>query len=104
GWQSREPGEIPGGFEERIERIGLAPGLLAAGGAGDVFPGRVMFQRVAGPVERYVARQFHRQILRRYRHRAAGVAMDDRDRAAPIALPRNAPVAQAVIGARRTGL
>ena len=33
----------------------------------------------------------------RHRHHAAGLAMDDRDRAAPVALARNAPVAQAVI-------
>src|SRR5271169_1881135 len=34
------------------------------------------------------------QVLGRHRHHPAGLAMDDRDRTAPIALPRNAPVAQ----------
>ena len=56
-----------------------------------------MIERIARPVEGDVLRQRDRQILFRHRHHAAFVAMDDRDRAAPIALPRNAPVAQAVI-------
>ena len=56
-----------------------------------------MIERIARPVERDVLRQRHRQILFRHRHHAAFFAMDDRDRTAPIALPRNAPVAQAVI-------
>ena len=65
--------------------------------AGDVLPGRMMVERIAGPVERDVLGQGDRQILLRHRHDAACRAMDDRDRAAPIALPRNAPVAQAKI-------
>ena len=56
-----------------------------------------MIERIARPVERDVLRQRHRQILLRHRHHAAGFAVDDRDRAAPIALPRNAPIAQAEI-------
>ena len=39
----------------------------------------------------------HRQILVRHRHVAAGGAVDDRDRAAPVALARDAPVAQALL-------
>ena len=42
----------------------------------------------------------HRQLVLGDGHRAAVVAVDDRDRAAPVALPREAPVAQAV-GDRR---
>ena len=41
--------------------------------------------------------KLHRQILLRHRHDAAGRAMDHRDRAAPIALARDAPVAQAIL-------
>ena len=64
-----------------------------------------MVERIAGPVERHVLRQGHRQILCRHRHDAAFPAMDDRDRAAPIALPRNAPIAQPEIDlALRYGL
>ena len=54
-------------------------------------------ERIAGPVEGDVLRQLHRQVLRRHRHDAALLAMDDRDRAAPVALPRDAPVAQAEV-------
>ena len=66
----------------------------AAARAGDVLPGRMVIQRIARPVERHVVGQFHRQLIVRHRHHAAGVAMDHRDRAAPVALPAHAPVAQ----------
>src|SRR5690606_8953614 len=51
----------------------------------------------AGGVEFDVLGQAHRQVFARHGHDAAGVAMDHRDRAAPIALAGNTPVAQAVI-------
>src|SRR5207247_3752680 len=44
-----------------------------------------------------VLRQFDRQVALRHRHDAAALAMDDRNGAAPIALARNAPVAQAEV-------
>ena len=50
-----------------------------------------------GLVEAHIVGKLHRQILLRHRHDAAGRAMDHRDRAAPIALPRDAPVAQAIL-------
>src|SRR6516164_705041 len=51
-------------------------------------------ERIAGPVEVDVLGQGHRQIGFRYRYDPAGIAVNDRDRAAPVALARNAPVAQ----------
>ena len=72
-------------------------GLAAAFRAGDVLPGRVMVERVARLVEGRVIRQRHRQVGVRHRHHIARRTMDDGNRAAPIALPRNAPVAQAEI-------
>ena len=54
-------------------------------------------ERIAGTVEGDVVRQRHRQVLLRHRHHAACLAMDDRDRAAPVALARDAPVAQAEV-------
>jgi hypothetical protein len=39
--------------------------------------------------------QDDRQLVVGHRHVAAARAVDDRDRAAPVALARNAPVAQA---------
>ena len=46
--------------------------------------------------------QRHRQLVARDRHDPALAAMDDRDRAAPVALARDAPVAQAVGGLAAT--
>ena len=53
-----------------------------------------MVERIAGLVETDILRQHHRQVLVRHRHDVAGRAMDHRDRTTPIALARNAPVAQ----------
>ena len=57
-----------------------------------------MLQGIARPAELDVLGQGHRQLLARHRHDAAGTAMDHRDRAAPVALPRDAPVAQPIRG------
>ena len=57
----------------------------------------MVVERIAGLVEVDVVRQLHRQVLVRHRHDAAVLAMDHRDRAAPVALARDAPVAQAEI-------
>ncbi len=56
-----------------------------------------MVERVAGLVEGHILRQHHRQVRIRHRHHIAFRAMDHRDRAAPVALARNAPVPQAKI-------
>ncbi len=54
-------------------------------------------QRVAlAAGELDVVGQLDRQLGLRHRHDAAGVAVDDRDRRAPVALARDQPVAQAV--------
>ena len=55
-------------------------------------------QRIARRLEIDILGQDHRQLLLGYRHHAADLAVDERDRCAPIALARNAPVAQAVLG------
>ncbi|MNI03343.1 hypothetical protein D3C73_562430 [compost metagenome] len=52
---------------------------------------------VARQVEGYVVGQLHRQVLLRHRNYAAYLAMDDRDRATPVALAGNTPVTQAEI-------
>jgi hypothetical protein len=54
-----------------------------------------LLQRIAGAVGHAVFGQHHRQLVVGHRHRAAAVAVDDGDRAAPVALARDAPVAQA---------
>uniref|UniRef100_A0A0N5A6W1 LigA n=1 Tax=Parastrongyloides trichosuri TaxID=131310 RepID=A0A0N5A6W1_PARTI len=102
-----EAGEIPAGIDEGVERVRLASGGAAARRTVDVFPRRVTVQRVAGHVEGDVLGQCDRQLVGRNRHDAAGLAVDDRDGAAPVALAADAPVAQAVDGralARSGGL
>ena len=92
-----EAREVPRRVDERVHRVGLARRLAAALRAGDVLPGRMMVERVARLVERHVLGQRDRQVLVRHRHHVALRAMDHRDRAAPVALARDAPVAQAEI-------
>ncbi len=56
-----------------------------------------MVERITGPVERDILGQHHRQVLFRHRHDTACRAVDHRNRATPVALARDAPVAQAKI-------
>ncbi len=83
-------------FEKRIERVGLALRRPIATRAGHIFPGRMVIKRIARRLEADVHRQLDRQIAFRHRHRAAFRAVDDRDRAAPIALARHPPIAQPI--------
>ena len=62
-----------------------------------MFPCRVMVERVAGLVEGDIFGQAHGKVRDGHRQGAAIRTMNDGDRAAPITLTRNAPVAQAVI-------
>ncbi len=54
----------------------------------------MLLERVARLVEGHVLGQRHRQVRLRHRHVAAGLAVDDGNRAAPVALARHAPVPQ----------
>ena len=54
-------------------------------------------QRIAGHVEGHILGEFHRQVGLGHRHHATAVAVDDGDRAAPIALTGDTPVTQPVI-------
>ena len=92
-----EARKVPGRVDERVHGVGVAQRLAAALRAGDMLPGRMMVERVARLVEADILRQHDRQVLVRHRHHAACGAVDHRDRAAPIALPRDAPVAQAEV-------
>jgi hypothetical protein len=93
-----EAGEVPRRIHEGVHRVRLAPGGLAAFRAGHVAPCRVAVERVSGLVEADVIGKRDGQVLLPLRHHAAVLAVDDRDRAAPVALARQAPVAQAELG------
>ena len=92
-----EAGEVPRRVDERVHRVGLAPRRPAALRTGDVLPGRMAIERIAGLIEGHVVGQLDRQILVGDGDDAAALAMDDRDRAAPVALTGDAPVAQLVV-------
>ena len=76
-----------------VSRVALPPQLRT----GRVLPGRMPVERIARQAEFDILGQFYRQILALLRYGAAGRAVNHRDRAAPVALPRNTPVAQAVV-------
>ncbi len=92
--------EIPRRVEEGVGHIRLAPPLFAAGRAGDEVPlgmaGQRRDARVIG-TEVVDGRQHHRQVRFGHRHRAAVVAVDDRDRRPPIPLARDAPIVEAIL-------
>src|SRR5216684_2782264 len=93
--------EIPRRIEEGVQRIGLASCLSVAARTRDVFPSRMMIERIARDVEADIHRQGHRQIFLRNGDDSAGVAMDDRDRAPPVTLARHPPIAQPIHGGVR---
>ena len=98
-WQALDPGsvkrEIPGQIDEGVHGIGLARGCAPALRT-DGIQG-VAVERIARPIELDIIRQRHRQIALRHRHDTAGLAEDDQNRAAPIALAGDPPVAQPVV-------
>ena len=93
-----EAGVVPRRIDESIHRVRLAPGCRAAFRAGAVAPCRVTVQRVAGDVEGDIVGQLDGQVFLFLGHHTTGGAVDHRDRAAPIPLAGNSPVAQAVFG------
>jgi len=88
---------IPAGIDEGVHRVGFAFGRFAALGASAVDEIFALVERVAGAVRYAVFRQFHRQLVIRHRHVAAVVAVDDGNRATPVALTRDTPVTQAPV-------
>ena len=88
---------VPGAVDEGVHRVGLAPRRLAAGWAGAAQERLVLRQRAAAAIGHQVLGQDHRQIGLGHRDHAAGLAVDQRDRRAPVALAADAPVAQPVV-------
>ena len=89
---------VPAGTHEGVHGVGLAPGRLAAAGAGHVHP-ILQLGQGGSPfaAEGHLAGQLHRQLLGGHRHHAAAGAVDHRNRAAPVALAGDQPIAQAIL-------
>ena len=88
--------EVPGRIDEGVHRLDLAASLPAADGARRAHP--VLRERERRDPPRLVVvdlGQEHRQLAFGNRDGPVLVAVDDRDRAAPVALSREAPVAEA---------
>ena len=90
---------VPGRIDEGVHGVGFAACGLAAGRADTLQEAFVFGQRIAAAVGYQIVWQHHRQLVIRHRDRTAVGAVDDRDRRAPIALARDAPVAQPVLDA-----
>ncbi len=92
--------EVPRRVEERIGDVRLAAcGAIAAGAGGLVPAGHPGERAHAGVVGLEVVDpgQLHGELLLGHRHRAAVLAVHDGDGRAPVALPGDAPVPQAVV-------
>ena len=85
--------EVPRGVDEGVHRLRLALPFASAARAWHVQPLRVGRER-RDPLRPVVLdlRQQYGQVVLGDRHDSALVAVDDRDRTAPVALPGEAPV------------
>ena len=96
--------EIPGAVQEGVADVGLATCHDAARRAGHAIPLVMTRERRDAAVvgtEIVDQGQHDGQLVFGYRHRAAAVTVDDRDWRTPVALPRDAPVVEAVVHDRR---
>ncbi len=88
--------EVPARIDEGVHRVGLAPRRPAALGAGHVDELRHAAQRRAALLRDLdLLGQHHRQLIVGHRNQAVALAVDHRDRRAPVALAAHAPVLQA---------
>ena len=94
--RARKAQVIPRRIDEGVHGVRLAPRRLVAFRTFGIEKRRRFQQWIAAAVGYQIIRQLHRQLIVRYRHRPAGIAVNDRYGTAPIALPRDAPIAQSI--------
>ena len=97
GFRVGKPGKIPRRIHESVHRIGFTFCGLTASRAGRIAPCWMAVERIAGNVECDIVRQDDRQVLILFRDNATIIAVNNRDRATPITLAGNSPVAQSVL-------
>src|SRR6185436_867907 len=89
--------EVPGRVHEGVHGVRLAPRRAAAAGADGLDERGHLLERVATlPRERRVLRELDRELVVGYAHDAVLLAVDDRDRRSPVALPADEPVLETV--------
>jgi len=98
--RGRVTGVVPRGLDEGVHRVGFAFGRCATFRAAALIEFRHARQWRAGAIGHDVFWQDDGQLVFRDRNVTAGVAVHDRDRAAPVALAADAPVTQAELGTR----
>ena len=89
--RARVAQEVPGGVDECVHGVGFALCLASALRTRRAPELRIVSQRLV------LLRQHHGKLVDGYRHDAVDLAVHDWNRAAPVALPRYEPVAQAVL-------
>ena len=87
---------VPRRIHEGIHGVGFALRGPAAFGTGAIHEIGALVQRVTRTIGHAIFGQHHRQIFVRHRHITTRVAMNQRNRCAPITLARDAPIAQAI--------
>ena len=92
-----EPREVPRRLHEGVEGVGVAAGVRAALRAGGLHELRKTGERRAAALDVHVLGQHHREPVVGDGDHAAGVAVHDGHRAAPVALARDAPVVEPVV-------
>ena len=98
--RARIPQEIPRAIEERVGYVGFPTRFASAGRTCGKVERCVLGERgdsVVPRLEVLQVRQYDRKVLLGHRDRPARIAVQDRNRRAPVALARDAPVVEAVV-------
>ena len=101
GVGAAEASEVPRRLHERVEGVGVAARVRPTVRAGGLHELREPGERRAAPFDVDVLGQQDGELVVRNRDHAAGIAVHDGDRAAPVALARDAPVVEPVVDLAR---
>ena len=85
--------EVPARIHKGVHGVALAPrGFAALGASNFVELLDAGERRAAGQRDLHVFRQKHRKLILRHRQHSAGVAVNERNRRAPVTLAADAPI------------
>ena len=95
---ARKPGVVPGRFHKRIKCISLSNSSRPTIRTARLVPVVHLFDGRPNAFKLHISRQFYRQVFIGHRNRATLVTINNGNRASPVALPRDPPVTQPVVG------